>query len=163
MREASGLFARTSSAVICSHLILRHSKMCGCDKYVTPQTLFSMMRPMSVPDQAKHVWVATNRETRERLKLRVQPQGVHRDRTAVGIVRGVTNELVIDGQHRPSVEAVGIVGLQYLLRPVVELPITNQDAVAAGSEISAGLRREAVDHAGYTDLVVWTPPSLALE
>jgi len=53
----------------------------------------------------------------------MEPHGVERHRSTVGVVSGVRDELVVEGQHRPFVEATGVIGFDYLLRAVVERAI----------------------------------------
>ena len=67
-------------------------------------------------------------------EFRVQPGGENRNRAAVGVVRGVDEELIIEGQRRRFVDLVGIIGLQNFFFAVIELAVANEQAEAAGRE-----------------------------
>ena len=49
-------------------------------------------------------------------------------RTAVGVVGGVGDQLVIGGQRQRLVEREGVVGLQDALAAVVERAVADEDA-----------------------------------
>ena len=93
-----------------------------------------------------------------RSELRVKPAGKNRDWTTIGVVSGIGDELIVESQRRPFVEAIGVVGFDDFLSPIVELAVADQNAEAAGGEIGAGLAREAFDDAGDADLVVRPSP-----
>src|ERR1700758_5038818 len=95
-------------------------------------------------------------------KLRVQAPRKDRNRSPVGIVSGIVDELIVEGQRRPLVEAVGVVGFEDLLGGIVELAIPDQNPHASGSEVGAGYGRETFDHPCYADLVVRSAPSITL-
>src|SRR5215207_4952465 len=82
----------------------------------------------------------------------------NRNRAAIGVVAGIVDELIVEGQRRPFIEAVSVVGFDDLLSAVVELAVANQNAEATGGEISAGLARETFYDAGDADLVVRPSP-----
>src|SRR5207247_596296 len=67
-------------------------------------------------------------------EFRVQPGGENRNRAAVGVVRGVDEELIIEGERRRFVDLVGIIGLQNFFFAVIELAVANEQAEAAGRE-----------------------------
>src|SRR5712672_664774 len=87
-------------------------------------------------------------------ELRVKTPRKDRYGPAVGVVCRIGNELIVKGERRPFVEAVGVIGFDDFLSPVVELPVANQDAEPSGGKISARFRRQTFDDAGNADLVV---------
>ena len=77
----------------------------------------------------------------------MQSSGKDRNRSPVGIVSGVVDELIVERERYPFVEAVGIIDFEDLLGAIVELSIADQYPQAAGCEIRAGRGREAFDYA----------------
>ena len=65
----------------------------------------------------------------------MQTAGKDRNRTAVGVVGGVGDELVIAGQGELPVEGVRIIGFEDALPPVVELAVADQNAKAARGDV----------------------------
>src|SRR5207245_1948192 len=82
-------------------------------------------------------------------ELRVKSARKDRNGPAVGIVSGIVDELIVEGERRPFVEAVGVVRFEDLFPPIVELPIADQNTETASGEISARLRRETFDDASH--------------
>ena len=85
------------------------------------------------------------------------------DRPPVRVVGGVDDELVIEGESRPGVEAIGVISLQYFLRPVIERAVADQYSEPAGGEIGLRLGREAIDDASHADPVVGASPGRSLQ
>src|ERR1700693_4146201 len=75
----------------------------------------------------------------------VKPAGKNMDRSPVGVIRGVGDELVIECDARPRVEAVGVISLDDLLRPIIERAVADQYSQPAGGEVGSRLGREALD------------------
>ena len=48
-----------------------------------------------------------------------------RNRPPIGIVSRIGDELIIDGERRPFVEAVSIIDFEDLLRAIIELAIAD--------------------------------------
>lgn len=61
-------------------------------------------------------------------ELRMKSCGIDRDRAAIGVIAGVDNELVVERQGGPLVEAIGVIGFQYLLLAVIKLAVADQNA-----------------------------------
>src|SRR5215210_3562571 len=78
----------------------------------------------------------------ERSELRVKPTGENRNWPAIGIVSGVIDELIVEGQCRPFAEAIRIIGLNDLLSPIIELAVANQNTEATGRKICPRFRRK---------------------
>ena len=57
----------------------------------------------------------------------METHGIDRNRPAVGVVGGICDELIIERQEGPFVEADRIVGFQYFFFPVVELAIAYEN------------------------------------
>src|ERR1700726_804581 len=95
-------------------------------------------------------------------KLCVQTSRKDRNRSPVGIVSGIVDELIVEGERRPFVEAVGIIGLEDLLGAIVELAIADQNPQATSSEICTRYGRESFDHPRHANLVIRSPPRIAL-
>src|ERR1700688_630626 len=68
-------------------------------------------------------------------ELCVQTSRKDGNRSAVGIVAGIVDELIVKAERGPLVEAVGIIGFENLLGAIVELAIADQNPKAACSEI----------------------------
>jgi hypothetical protein len=50
-----------------------------------------------------------------------------RNRSPVGIVSRIDDELIVEGKRCPFVEAVGVISFEDLLRTIVELAIADQN------------------------------------
>src|SRR5208337_5039921 len=96
-------------------------------------------------------------------KLHVKPHRENRDRTPIGVISWVCNQLVVQRNCRPLGDAVGVVGLEYLLVLVTEPTVANQYAETSGGKIGAGRRRNSFHHAAHADLVVGTSPGCPLQ
>ena len=72
-------------------------------------------------------------------ELCMEAASENRNQSPVGIVCGIDNQLIIEGERYPFVEAVGIIGFEDLLRSIVELAIADQDAETARCEVCARL------------------------
>ena len=103
-------------------------------------------------------WESAARAELQPSKLGMKPRCENGDRSPVGVVCGIANQLVVERKRRPFVEAVGVVGLKYLLGPVIEPAIADQYAETSGRKVRASLRREPFYYAGHADLVVWASP-----
>ena len=77
---------------------------------------------MSKPDR--------RRKTRgpSRLKFRVKARRIDRDGSAVGVVSGIDEILIIEREGRPLVDAVRVVGSQHLFRAVLEGAVADEDS-----------------------------------
>src|SRR5258708_11311225 len=92
------------------------------------------------------------------LKLAVQPPREDRDWSAVGVVGGVDDELIVGGERKIPVDRVGVVGLQSSFSAVVELTVADQKTIAACREKVAVGAGEAVDGCAKSDRIGWAPP-----
>ena len=82
----------------------------------------------------------------------------------VGIVAGIGDELIIDGNPRRSGQRVTVIGFDNAFDAGMrQLPITDQDAGAAGVEIGLMYAGNAVDDAADADGVVRPAPLLAID
>ena len=80
-------------------------------------------------------------------------------RSAVGVVTGIVDELIIEGEPGRGSQRVAVIGLENLLGAVVgQLPVANQDAEPAGVEERDMRVADAVDDAGDADRVVRPSP-----
>src|SRR5215475_11002842 len=86
-----------------------------------------------------------------------------RNRSAVGVISGVCNKLVVECQCSPVIELIGVIGLEDLLGAVVEPAIADQKAGAAGGEEIAVRSGKPVDGAANADRVVRPAPIAALD
>ena len=75
-----------------------------------------------------------SRPGRRKFRTRRAAGPRRRDRSAVGVVGGVGDELIVGGQRELLVERVGIVGFEDSLAPVVELAVADQNAEPAGRD-----------------------------
>src|ERR1700728_112670 len=96
------------------------------------------------------------------LELGVKPSGKNVGRSAVRVVGGIGDELIVDADFRRGRDGVAVVGLDDLLQAGVrKYAVADEDAEAAGVEerlVDAG---NAVDDAGDPDRVVRPAPLLA--
>jgi hypothetical protein len=79
----------------------------------------------------------TRRSTARRSKRGVGPYGVYGDRAAVRIVCGVSDELIVEAERQPFLDAKRVVGFAHRLFAVVESTIADQYSQSAGSEVGA--------------------------
>src|SRR6266705_287391 len=92
------------------------------------------------------------------LKFGVQPRGQDRDRPAVGVVGGVSDELIVEREIEIFANVVGIIGLEDLFLTVVEPSVADNDAEPAGGDEVAVRFRQGVDGATDADAVAWPIP-----
>jgi hypothetical protein len=112
----------------------------------------------TVPHDVSHASTPSSSE------LRVHTCTKDRDRTAVPVVSGVGDELVIEGKARGRGKGIAVVRLDYSFEPGIgQLVIADKDSQAAGVEkllVDAG---DAVDRGGNAESVIRPPPWLAGE
>ena len=77
-------------------------------------------------------------------KLRVKPTGENMDRSAGGVIGGIVDKLIIEGETRPCVKAVGVVSLENLLRLITKCAIADQYPSAAPALPASATRIAAV-------------------
>src|SRR5579871_369544 len=97
------------------------------------------------------------------LEFAVQPAREDRDRPAIGVVGGVVDELIIGGEGHALADRIGVIGFENLLRTIVQLAITDQQAEAAGGEEVAMRLRQSVDRTADANGVVASSPIAALD
>src|SRR5882757_4418779 len=97
------------------------------------------------------------------LKLPVQPCRKDRDRSAVGVVSRVGDQLVVGGEGKVLVDGVGVIGFENLFGAVVDAAVADQETVAAGCEKVAVRAGEAVDRAADADRIARTAPIASLD
>ncbi len=92
------------------------------------------------------------------LKLRVQPGRDHRDRSAIPVVGGVDDELIVEGQL-PGIDRYLVIGLKDLLGARMrQHAVADQSGQAARREVGLMLLRDHVDDTGDPDRVVRAAP-----
>ena len=85
--------------------------------------------------------------------MRARREGIRR--TAVGVVAGIGDELIVEGELGPVIQCDAVIGFENLLSAVVrQLTVAKQDAEPAGVEESNVGVRDAVDDAGDFNRVV---------
>src|SRR5581483_11619398 len=115
------------------------------------------------------VWVPAQRSLRSlgrddrESKLSVQAAREDRDRATIGVVGGIDDVLIVEGQGAPARELQRVVGLENPLRAVVQPAVADQEAEAARSQEVAVRLREPVHRAADADRVVRPPPETALD
>jgi len=87
-------------------------------------------------------------------------ENVHR--TAVGVVAGIADKLVVQGKSRRRRQRIAVVSLKNFLQTIVgQLPVADENAETSGiqkRDMDAG---DAVDDAGDADGIVRPAPRLA--
>jgi len=68
-------------------------------------------------------------------KFRMSPYRKHRNRSAVMVISRIVEQLVVEGQHGPLVEVIGVISLKNIFTPIVETAVADQYADTAGFEI----------------------------
>ncbi len=92
------------------------------------------------------------------------PQPPDEHRTAIGIIRGMIDELRIRRDENVIHHLEKVVCLDDLLRCVMgELAVADDEAVAVGSQVFAVIVGEGVDNAGNADDIVGAMPAGSLE
>src|SRR5579872_1360692 len=95
-------------------------------------------------------------------KLPVRAGGEDVGRAAVGVVAGIGDELIIEGELGRGRQRVAVIGLENLLEAIVrQLTVADEDAEPAGVEESDMGRGDAIDNAGNADGVVGPAPRFA--
>src|SRR3954467_6673839 len=77
-------------------------------------------------DDAERGAIALRKQSQPRSKIAVQSPREDRDRTAVGVVGGVVDELVVGGEGQVFIDGVGIVGLDDGLAAIVQRAVADQ-------------------------------------
>ena len=98
----------------------------------------------------------------DRSKLVVQSYGADGDGTAVAVVAGVVDAGEAEAECEVLLELAVVVRLDDLLGTVVESPVADDEADAAGGEVIAVCGRQAVEQDRHAELVVGPLPPLAL-
>src|SRR3984893_9575909 len=96
-------------------------------------------------------------------ELAVQTAGEHRDRSPIGVIGRICDELIIGGEREVLVNRVSVVGLKASFGAVVELAVADQETEASGSRKCAVCAGEAVNVPADADCVAWAPPIAALD
>jgi hypothetical protein len=96
-------------------------------------------------------------------KLRVESSGENIHRAAVGVVTGIHDELIVEADLCRGGDGVAVIGLDNLLEAVIEPPVADDDAGAAGFEVGGVYWRQPVDYAGDADCVGGPPPILSVD
>src|ERR1700733_9198776 len=93
------------------------------------------------------------------LELPVHTAGEDVGRAAVGVVAGIGDELIIEGELGRGIQRIAVIGLENLFQTIIrQLSVADQDAESTGIEegdVGAG---DAVDDAGNADGVVRPAP-----
>src|SRR5919204_4839127 len=98
------------------------------------------------------------------LELSVETCGERVHRTAVGVVGGVGDELVIEGDAHVGGKRVAVISFEDLLEPGIrQLSVADEDAQAAGVQKRLVNAADAVDNTGDTDGIVRPAPVLAID
>src|ERR1700686_55418 len=96
------------------------------------------------------------------LKLPVEPPGKGIYRPVVGIVAGVSDELIVEGEVCRGGDSVAVIHLDDLLESGTrQLSVADEDAQASGVEKRLVDTSYVVDDAGDPDRVVGPAPLLA--
>ena len=96
------------------------------------------------------------------LELGVQPRRDDRDRTAVAVVSGIDDELIIEGDA-PEGHRETVIGLKDLLGAWMQkLAVADQDAETSVIEKRLVVLRSLVDDAGNPPSIVGSSPLLSL-
>src|ERR1700733_8162091 len=83
-------------------------------------------------------------------------------RAAVGVIAGIGDELIVEGQLDRGIQRVAVIGLENLLQAVIrQLPVADKDAEPASVEESNMRAGDAVDDAGNANGVVGPAPRFA--
>src|SRR5215813_2802165 len=97
------------------------------------------------------------------LEFAVQPPREYRDGTAIGVIGGIDDQLIVGGEGERLVQRIGIVGLENPLGPIVELTVANQGAETARRDEVAMVARQHVDGSANADDVVGAAPFSSLD
>jgi len=92
-------------------------------------------------------------------ELRMRARTKYRHRTAVGVVCGVGDELVVEGNARGRGEGIAVVRLDYSFEPGIgQLVVADKDtqtSVVQKLLVDAG---DAIDRGGNAESVIRSPP-----
>src|SRR5436190_23078731 len=88
---------------------------------------------------------------RRSLKLAVQAAGKNVHRSAIGVIGGIGDELIIRSDGKVLVDRKRVIGLQNSFWLIIEPAVADQQAEAAGREEVAVGAGEAVDGAAEPD------------
>ncbi len=97
---------------------------------------------------------------RARSDLRMDAKAEYRNRSAVAIIGGVFDELIIRGEGEAVAEGGAVIGLDDLFEPWIgQASVADQDAEAAIGQIFPGVLGDVVDHAGEAGRVPLPVPA----
>src|ERR1700738_3067947 len=96
-------------------------------------------------------------------ELAVQTAGEDRDRSPIGVIGRICDELIIGGEREVLVNRISVVGLKDSFGAVVALAVADQETEAACGQEIAVRAGEAVNGPADADCVAWAPPIAALD
>src|SRR6266852_7461825 len=93
-------------------------------------------RPCAAPSRrsARRAGDRSRRGSGRRSEFDVQTRGEEVDGTAILVVSGIADELVVEAQRHRLDHAIAVVSLDDALGRVVETPVADEDAGPAGGE-----------------------------
>src|ERR1700742_2469577 len=97
------------------------------------------------------------------LEFAVETSREHGDGSAVGVIGGICDELIVRSDRKTLGHRISVIGFQDLFGAVIELAVTDQEAEAAGGEEISVRRRKAVGRAADTDRVIRPTPEATLD
>src|SRR5215469_10756942 len=96
------------------------------------------------------------------LKLPMNPPGKKIDRTAIGIVAGIADELIVEAQFRRRRQRIAVIGFDDLLQAGMrQLSVANEDAQASSIEKRLMDAGNPVEDASNPNSIVGPAPLLA--
>ena len=92
----------------------------------------------------------------------MQPAREYGNRTPVGVVGGICDELIVGSEGETLVDREGVVSLKDAFGGIIELAVTDQQADAARCQEIAVGAGQAIDRAADADRIGWATPIAAL-
>src|SRR5262249_44267523 len=97
-------------------------------------------------------------------ELRVNAPGKHVRRSAVYVVAGIADELIIHRNPRRSGQCIAVISLDDSFNAgIPQLPVSDQNAGPAGIEIGLVYARNCIDDGAIADRVVRPTPIFAVD
>src|ERR1051326_2939567 len=84
-----------------------------------------------------------------------------RSRTAIAVIAGIRNVLIIDRPPKLPPKVERVVGLEDFFQPVIQPAIAQNESLPAQFQIAPVIPGNSVGDEGGADLIQWTVPRLA--
>src|SRR5260370_4524781 len=98
-----------------------------------------------------------------RLILQMKAGDENIDWTAIPVVSGVNDQLIIQRHVQPLKDFQIIIALDEIFQAVIKLPVSNQDSQPAGSKVFSLSMAQPIEGLSQSEGVVWATPGVTFD